>query len=170
MHRSDQATPNPSGPAGRPLQSRGPPIQIRNGNARQKDGKDGVGCPGGRLFMGMARRQRTHPQHLVVGPVPLVYADPGSGKSGRSCAGGISRGSRFPPQLYIKVLISGAQRPHKGRCDIHAGKKAWTAADGRETGAQALSGACAAHGVGTAIFHGSCSVEEAEAERSQTRP
>lgn len=108
--------------------------------------------------MGMARRQRPHPQHLVVGPVPLVYADPGSGKSGRSCAGGISRGSRFPPQLYIKVLIRRTERSHKASRDIHTGKKTLTAVIGRETGAQPLTGASMAHGVDARDFSMTCGV------------
>lgn len=122
------------------------------------------------IFMGMARIRKPYPQHLVVGPALQVYAGYGDGGDGTISADGRCRSGGICRQLVISLLISGAQRPHKGRCDIHAGKRAWTAADGRETGAQALSGACAAHGVGTAIFHGSCSVEEAEAERSQTRP
>lgn len=54
--------------------------------------------------------------------------------------------------VYISLLIRRAQRTNKVLWDIHAGRKARTAASGREAGAQELPGASLLRSAGARGF------------------
>lgn len=70
--------------------------------------------PGRRIFMGQRHRRENMPQDVVVRSRLLVYAALGRARFGTISADVICRSGRICRQLYISLLISGAQRPYKG--------------------------------------------------------